>query len=79
MGDCTRVKFWKHVWCRDCTFQEAFPELYCLSWSKDSSVVELMGWSVGRFHLTVQLRDQPQDGEQQAFDRFIGLVYSSTV
>ena len=24
VGDGTRVKFWKHVWCGDCTFQEAF-------------------------------------------------------
>ena len=25
MGDGTRVKFWKHVWCRDCSLKEAFP------------------------------------------------------
>ena len=50
VGDGTRVKFWKHVWCGDCTLQEAFPELYCLSRSKDSSVAEIIGWSAGRFH-----------------------------
>ena len=49
VGDGTRVKFWKHVWCGDCTLQEAFPELYCLSRSKDSSEVEVMGWSAGGF------------------------------
>ena len=42
--------FWKHVWCGDCTFQEAFPEFYCLSRSKDSLVGEVMGWFAGRFH-----------------------------
>ena len=47
--DGTRVKFWKHVWCGDCTFQEAFPKLYSLSRSKDSSVAKVMGWSVGGF------------------------------
>ena len=36
--------------CGDCTLQEAFPELYYLSRSKDSSVAEVMGWSAGRFH-----------------------------
>ena len=28
VGDGIRVKFWKHVWCGDCTLQEVFPELY---------------------------------------------------
>ena len=61
VGDGTIVKFWKHMWCRDCTFQKAFPELYCLSWSKDSSVAEVMSWSVGRVHWNVQFRCPPQD------------------
>ena len=73
VGDGTIVKFWKHMWCRDCTFQKAFPELYCLSWSKDSSVAEVMSWSVGRVHWNVQFRRPPQDWEQEAF------VYSLTV
>ena len=50
VGDGTRVKFWKHVWCGDCTLQEAFLEFYCLSRSKDSSVAEVMGWFAERFH-----------------------------
>ena len=40
--DGTRVKFWKHVWCGDRTLQEAFSELYCISRTTDSSVVEVM-------------------------------------
>ena len=28
VGDGTRVKFWKHVWCGDCILKEAFPDLY---------------------------------------------------
>ena len=79
VGDGTRVKFWKHVWCGDCTLQEAFPELYCISRSKDSSVAKIMGWSARRFHWNVQFRRPPQDWEEEAFDRFMGLVYSSTV
>ena len=50
VGDGTRVKFWKHVWCGDRTLQEAFPELYCISRTKDSSVAEIMCWSGGRIH-----------------------------
>ena len=42
VGDGSRVKFWKHVWCGDRTLQEAFPELYCLSRTKDSLVAEVM-------------------------------------
>ena len=33
----------------------------------------------GRFHWNVQFHRPPQDWEQEAFDRFMGLVYSSTV
>ena len=79
MRDGTRVKFWKHVWCGDCTLQEAFLELSCLSRSKDFSVAEVMGWFAGRFHWNVQFRHPPQDWEEEAFDRFMELVYSSTV
>ncbi|KAL4609845.1 hypothetical protein ACB092_08G010100 [Castanea dentata] len=79
VDDGTRVKFWKHVWCGDCTLQEAFPKLYCLSRSKDSSVVEVMGWFDRRVHWNVQFRHPPQDWEEEAFDRFMGLVYSSKV
>ena len=79
VGDGTKVKFWKHVWCGECTLQEAFPELYCLSRSNDSSLVEVLGWSAGRFHWNVQFRRPPQDWEEEAFDRFMGLVYTSTV
>ena len=46
---------------------------------KDSSVAEVMGWSAGRFHWNVQFRRPPQDWEEEAFDRFMGLVYSSTM
>ena len=38
-----------------------------------------MGWSAGRFHWNVQFRRPPQDWEEEAFDRFMELVYSSLV
>uniref|UniRef100_A0A7N2M263 Importin N-terminal domain-containing protein n=1 Tax=Quercus lobata TaxID=97700 RepID=A0A7N2M263_QUELO len=79
VGDGTRVKFWKHVWCGDCTLQEAFPKLYHLSRSKDSSVAEVMGWFAGRFNWNVQFLRPPQDWEEEAFDRFMELVYSLIV
>ena len=50
VGDGTRVKFWKHMWCGDCTLKEAFPELYFLSRAMDSSVVDVMCWFGGRIH-----------------------------
>ena len=45
----------------------------------DSLVAEIMGWSAGRFHWNVQFRRPPQDWEEEAFDRFMELVYSSLV
>ena len=79
VGDGTRVKFWKHVWCGDRTLQEAFPELYCISRTKDSSVAEVMCWSGGRIHWDAKFRRPPQDWEQESFDLFMDLVYSSPV
>ena len=50
MGDGTGVKFWKHVWCGDRTLQEGFPELYCISRTKDSSIAEVICWFGGIIH-----------------------------
>ena len=50
VGDGTRVKFWKHVWCGDCSLKEAFPELYGLSRARDSSVAEVIGWFGEQLH-----------------------------
>ena len=50
------MKFLKHVWCRDCTLKEDFPELYYLGRARDASVAEVMGWSSGRIHWDVRFR-----------------------
>ena len=50
VGDDTRVKFWKHMWCGDCTLKEAFLEIYCLSRARDALVAEVMGWSGRKIH-----------------------------
>ena len=49
VGDGTRVKFWKHVWCGDCTLQEAFPEFYYLSRSKIPRWLKLLVGLLGGF------------------------------
>ena len=61
VGDGARVKFWKHVWCEDCTLNEAFLELYCLSRARDASVAEVMGWFGGRIHWDAKFLRPPQD------------------
>ena len=38
-----------------------------------------MGWSAGRFHYNVQFRHPQQDWKEEAFDRIMELVYSSSV
>ena len=50
VGDGPRMKFWKHVWCGDCTLKDAFPYLYYLSRARDSSSAEVMCWSGGMIH-----------------------------
>ena len=79
VGDGTRVKFWKHVWCGDCSLKEAFPELYDLSRANDSLVAEVMGWSSRQLHWSFLFRHSPQDWEEESFDQFMDIVYSSKV
>ena len=79
VGDGTKVKFWKHVRCGDRILQEAFTELYCISRTKDSSVTEVMCWPGRRIHWDAKFHLLPQDWEQESFDLFMDMVYSSTV
>ena len=79
VGDATRVKFWKHVQCGDCYLKEAFPELYCPSRARDSSVAEVMCWSGGRIHWNFHFRCPSQDWEEGSFDWFMDTIYSSKV
>ena len=57
--------------CGDCTLKETFPELYCLSRTKDSSVAEVMCWASGRIYWNFHFRHPLQDGEEESFDRFM--------
>ena len=45
VGDDTRVKFWKDLWCENQSLEEAFPTLFNLSVNKDSWVAE--AWEEG--------------------------------
>ncbi|KAJ9708014.1 hypothetical protein PVL29_000195 [Vitis rotundifolia] len=40
VGDGTRVKFWKDLWCENHSLEEAFPTLFNLSINKESWVAE---------------------------------------
>ena len=59
------------MWCGDCTLKETFPELYCLSRTKDSSVAEVMCWASGRIYWNFHFCHPLQDGEEESFDRFM--------
>jgi hypothetical protein len=49
-GEGTFVKLWHDIWCRACSLKEAFPELYHLACSKESSVAENLQFSNGNIH-----------------------------
>uniref|UniRef100_A0A7N2MKZ1 Receptor-like PK ALE2 N-terminal domain-containing protein n=1 Tax=Quercus lobata TaxID=97700 RepID=A0A7N2MKZ1_QUELO len=74
-----RVKFWKHVWCGDCSLKEAFPKLYGFSRANDSSMAEVMFWFGGQLHWSFLFHRSPQDWEEETFDWFMDIVYSSKV
>ena len=40
IGDGTRVKFWKDLWCGNQSLEYAFPNLFNLAVNKDGWVVE---------------------------------------
>ena len=67
------------MWCGDCTLKEAFPDIYCLSRARDSFVAEVMCWTSGRVHWNFQFCRSPQDWEEDSFDQFLAIVYSSKV
>ena len=59
VDDGTRVKFWKHEWCKNCSLKVAFRELYSISRNKESLVSEvssLMGSCIGTFSFVVFYR-----------------------
>ena len=49
------------------------------SGTKDSSIAEVMCWSSGRIHWDSKFCCPPQDWEQESFDLFMDMVYSSIV
>ena len=61
------------MWCGDCTLKEAFPDLYCLSRARDSSVAEVMCWTSGRIHWNFQFHCSLQDWKEVSFDRFTAI------
>ena len=79
VGDGTRVKFWDDVWCRDCPFTEAFPDLYNISRTRDASVLEVMCFVNGRVSWDIQFRRLVHDQESQSLDLFMVLIYSTKV
>ena len=56
VGDGTRVKFWEDEWCRDCALKVAFLELYSISRTKESLVLEVMWFSDGQLHWDLKHR-----------------------
>ena len=64
---------------RDKKYKDAFPNLYCLSRARDSSVTEIMCWLGGRIHWNFYFHRSPQDWEEEYFDQFIDIAYSSKV
>ena len=74
VGDGTRVKFWKHAWCGDCTLKEAFLDLFFLSRARDSSMTKVLCWTGGRIHWNFQFHHAPQDWEEDSFDWFMAIV-----
>ena len=63
VGVGKRIKFWHHVWCGGCTFQEAILELYNISCNKESSIEDVMHFPNQRLHWDLQFSRAPQDWE----------------
>ena len=50
-----------------------------LSKARDSSVAKVMCWSGGRIHWNFHFYHSPQDWEEDSFNRFMDIFYSSKV
>ena len=66
-------------WCGDCTLKEAFPEFYCISKARESSIAEVMCFFAGRIHWDAQFCRPVHDWELESLAFFMDIVYSSFV
>ena len=60
-------------------FKEAFPEFYCISKARESSIAEVMCFFVGRIHWDAQFCCPVHDWELESLAFFMDIVYSSSV
>ena len=61
-------------WCGDCTLKEAFPEFYCISKARESSIAEVMCFFVGRIHWDAQFCRPVHDWELESLAFFMDIV-----
>jgi hypothetical protein len=79
VGDGTRIRFWKDLWCGESTLQEAFPELYRIARDKDALVSVHFQVRNDQIHWSLDFVRAAQDWELESIASFLDLLYSTKV
>ena len=66
------------LWCRDSPLKE-FPKLFLISRDRDSSIADILQFNNRVKHWDLYFSRSVQDWELDSLDRFMDLIYSSSV
>lgn len=78
-GYSSKVKFWYDLWCGDSLLKEEFLDIFFISHDQDSSIAGLLQFNNGMKHWDLHFSRSVQDWELDSLDRFMELIYSSSM
>ena len=55
VGRGNKVSFWKDKWCGEETLRDRFPQLYCMSVSREASVSDFLALGEGGLFWDIQM------------------------
>ena len=76
VGEGTRIKFWKDVWCGEVALKDSFPLAFRVASDQEAAVADLMTLSGDQVQWNVTFTRAAQNWEKDKFEAFFRLLYS---
>jgi hypothetical protein len=76
VGDGSRIRFWRDVWCGVEPFMVLFPELYRITRNKEAFVANHLRLRNDVVHWELDFIRLTQDWEMESMSSFLDLIYS---
>ncbi|XP_040992740.1 uncharacterized protein LOC121239540 [Juglans microcarpa x Juglans regia] len=77
VGEGTRIKFWRDIWCGEEALAVAFPSVFHVACDQEASVADLMIRSGDQLHWNVIFSKAIHDWELNSVEAFFSRVYST--